>query len=107
MNSTRRRQTMQERRYNPSENATKESLQLEEGEVYTLIFVVQKNASEKKIKKKKRMRLLKCYLRIQKECSTPIDIGISRSCCSEKHDEHRLFGHGIPKAVREKEEKKA
>lgn len=52
---------MQERRYNPSENATKESLQLEEGEVYTLIFVVQKNASEKKIKKKKRMRLLKCY----------------------------------------------
>ena len=52
---------MQERRYNPSENATKESLKLKEGEVYTLIFVVQKNASEKKIKKKKRMRLLKCY----------------------------------------------
>ena len=52
---------MQERRYNPSENATKESLKLKEGEVYALIFVVQKNASEKKIKKKKRMRLLKCY----------------------------------------------
>ena len=52
---------MQERRYNLSENATKESLQLEEGEVYTLIFVVQKNASEKRVKTKKRMRLLKCY----------------------------------------------
>ena len=44
---------MQERRYNPSENATKESLKLKEGEVYTLIFVVQKNASEKKDKKEK------------------------------------------------------
>lgn len=52
---------MQERRYSPAENATKESLQLEEGEVYTLIFVVQKNASEKRIKKKKRMRLIRCY----------------------------------------------
>ena len=103
---------MQERRYNPSENATKESLQLEEGEVYTLIFVVQKNASEKKIKKKRGCAYSNVtgtmqYLRIQKECSTPIDIGISRSCCSEKHDEHRLFGHGLPKAVKEKEEKKA
>ena len=50
---------MQERRYSPAENATKESLKLKEGEVYTLIFVIQKSANEKKIKK--RMRLLKCY----------------------------------------------
>lgn len=52
---------MQNRRYSPVENATKESLKLQEGETYTLIFVVQKSASEKKIKMKKRMRLLKCY----------------------------------------------
>ena len=52
---------MQNRRYSPVENATKESLKLQEGETHTLIFVVQKSASEKKIKMKKRMRLLKCY----------------------------------------------
>ena len=52
---------MQNRRYSPVENATKESLKLQEGETYTLIFVAQKSASEKKIKMKKRMRLLKCY----------------------------------------------
>lgn len=52
---------MQNRRYSPVENATKESLKLQEGETYTLIFVVQKNASTKKIKMKKRMRLIKCY----------------------------------------------
>lgn len=42
-------------------NPTKESLGLTEGEVYTLIFVVQQNAAKKKVKKKKRMRLIKCY----------------------------------------------
>lgn len=52
---------MQERRYSPTENATRESLKLKEGEVYTLIFAIQKNASTKKIKMKKRMRLIKCY----------------------------------------------
>lgn len=52
---------MQERRYSPAENATRESMKLKEGEVYTLIFVIQKNASTKKIKMKKRMRLIKCY----------------------------------------------
>ena len=36
-------------------------MKLKEGEVYTLIFVIQKNASTKKIKMKKRMRLIKCY----------------------------------------------
>lgn len=61
MNSTRKGKTMQNRRYSPAENATKESLKLEEGEIYTLTFVVQKNASEKRVKTKKRMRLLKCY----------------------------------------------
>ena len=52
---------MQERKYRPAENATKESLKLEEGEVYTMIFVVQQNARAKKVKKKQRMRLIKCY----------------------------------------------
>ena len=52
---------MRERRYSPAENVTRESLRLEEGEVYTLIFAIQKNASTKKIKMKKRMRLIKCY----------------------------------------------
>ena len=52
---------MQERRCSPAENATRESMKLKEGEVYTLIFVIQKNASTKKIKMKKRMRLIKCY----------------------------------------------
>ena len=50
---------MQNRRY--GQNPTKESLKLEEGEVYTLIFVVQQNANKKQKKKKKRMRLIKCY----------------------------------------------
>lgn len=40
-------------------NPTAKSLQLVEGETYTLIFTVQESA--KKVKKKKRMRLLKCY----------------------------------------------
>lgn len=61
MNSTRKEKTMQERRYSPAQNPTKDSLKLEEGEVYTFIFVVQKNASTKRIKTKQRMRLLKCY----------------------------------------------
>ena len=52
---------MQNRRYSPAQNPTKESLKLEEGEVYTLIFTVQENASKKRVKKKQRMRLLKCY----------------------------------------------
>lgn len=52
---------MRKRRYSPAENATKDSLKLEEGEVYTLIFVVQKNASTKRIKTKQRMRLVKYY----------------------------------------------
>lgn len=42
-------------------NPTAESLMLEEGNVYTLIFVVQENATKKKVKKKKRMLLIKCY----------------------------------------------
>ncbi len=52
---------MQERRYSPAENATRESLKLKEGEVYTLIFVVQQNANKKRVKMKKRMRLIKRY----------------------------------------------
>lgn len=52
---------MQNRRYSPAQNPTKESLKLEEGEVYTLIFTVQENASKKRVKKKQRMRLIKCY----------------------------------------------
>lgn len=52
---------MQERRYSPAENATRESLKLKEGEVYTLIFAVQQNANKKRVKMKKRMRLIKCY----------------------------------------------
>lgn len=61
MNSIRKGKTMQERRYSPDENATRESLKLKEGEVYTLIFVVQQNANKKRVKMKKRMRLIKCY----------------------------------------------
>ena len=61
MNSIRKGKTMQERRYSPAENATRESLKLKEGEVYTLIFVVQQNANKKRVKMKKRMRLIKCY----------------------------------------------
>lgn len=52
---------MQNRRYSPAQNPTKESLKLEEGEVYTLIFVVQQNVNKKRVKKKQRMRLIKCY----------------------------------------------
>ena len=42
-------------------NPTAKSLQLVEGETYTLIFTVQERASAKKVKKKKRMRLIRCY----------------------------------------------
>ena len=42
-------------------NPTAESLQLIEGEVYTLIFVIKDCGGKKKIKKKKRMRLIRCY----------------------------------------------
>lgn len=42
-------------------NPTAESLKLVEGETYTLIFTVQERASAKKVKKKKRMRLIRCY----------------------------------------------
>ena len=59
MNSIRKGKAMQNRRY--GQNPTKESLKLEEGEVYTLIFVVQQNANKKRVKLKKRMRLIKCY----------------------------------------------
>ena len=52
---------MQERRYSPVQNPTKESLKLEEGEAYTLIFTVQQNPNKKRVKKKQRMQLLKCY----------------------------------------------
>lgn len=61
MSSTRRRQTMRERRYSPAQNPTKESLKLKEGEVYTLIFVIQQNPNKKRVKAKRKMRLLKCY----------------------------------------------
>lgn len=50
---------MQNRRY--GQNPTRESLKLEEGEVYTMIFVVQQSANKKRVKLKKRMRLIKCY----------------------------------------------
>lgn len=52
---------MQTRRNSPKENATRESLNLKEGEVYRLIFVETVNHRDKKRKKKKRMKLLKCY----------------------------------------------
>lgn len=52
---------MQTRRNSPKENATRESLNLKEGEVYSLIFVETVNHREKQRKKKKRMKLLKCY----------------------------------------------
>lgn len=42
-------------------NPTAKSLQLVEGETYTLIFTVQERASAKKVKKKKRMQLIRCY----------------------------------------------
>lgn len=42
-------------------NPTAKSLQLTEGEVYTLIFVMQDQGSRKKVKKKKRMQLMRCY----------------------------------------------
>ena len=41
-------------------NPTAKSLQLVEGETYTLIFTVQERASAKKVKKKKRMQLIRC-----------------------------------------------
>lgn len=52
---------MQTRRNSPKENPPRESLGLKEGEVYTLIFVETVNHREKQRKKKKRMKLLKCY----------------------------------------------
>lgn len=52
---------MQTRRNSPKENPSRESLRLEEGEVYTLIFVETNNTRKKQRKKKKRMKLLKCY----------------------------------------------
>lgn len=48
-----------QRRNSPKENATRESLKLREGEVYTLIFVETLNHREKQRKKKKRMKLMK------------------------------------------------
>ena len=42
-------------------NPTAKSLQLVEGETYTLIFTVRERASAKKVKKKKRMQLIRCY----------------------------------------------
>ena len=42
-------------------NPTAKSLQLVEGETYTLIFTVQESASAKMVKKKKRMQLIRCY----------------------------------------------
>lgn len=59
MNSIRKGKKMQNRRY--GQNPTKESLKLKEGEVYTLIFVMQDQGNKKKVKKKKRMQLMRCY----------------------------------------------
>lgn len=50
-----------QRRNSPKENATRESLNLKEGEAYSLIFVETINHREKQRKKKKRMKLMKCY----------------------------------------------
>lgn len=50
---------MQTRRNSPKENATRESLNLKEGEAYSLIFVETINHREKQRKKKKRMKLMK------------------------------------------------
>ena len=52
---------MRERRYSPAENVTRESLRLEEGEVYTLIFIERPEEAPKRVKIKRRMRLIKCY----------------------------------------------
>lgn len=52
---------MRERRYSPVENVTRESLRLEEGEVYTLIFIERPEEGGRMKRIKKRMRLLKCY----------------------------------------------
>lgn len=52
---------MQERRYSPAENASKESLKLKEGETYTLIFIERPEEGKKRVKIKRRMRLIKCY----------------------------------------------
>ena len=52
---------MQTRRNSPKENATKESLNLREGETYTLTFVTTYKANGRYAKKKRRMKLLKCY----------------------------------------------
>lgn len=50
---------MQERRYSPAENASKESLKLKEGETYTLIFIERPEEGKKRVKIKRRMRLIK------------------------------------------------
>lgn len=52
---------MRERRYSPVENVTRESLRLEEGEVYTLIFIERPEEGGRMKRIKKRMRLIKCY----------------------------------------------
>lgn len=52
---------MQTRRNSPKENATKESLNLREGETYTLTFVTTHKANGRYVKKKRRMKLMKCY----------------------------------------------
>ena len=52
---------MQERRYSPAENASKESLKLKEGETYTLIFIERPEEGKKRVKIKRRMRLIKYY----------------------------------------------
>lgn len=52
---------MRERRYSPAENVTRESLRLEEGEAYTLIFIERPEEGGRMKRIKKRMRLLKCY----------------------------------------------
>lgn len=52
---------MRDRRYSPAENATKESLKLREGEAYTLIFIERTEEGKKRVQKKRRMRLIKCY----------------------------------------------
>ena len=52
---------MRERRYSPAENITREQLKLEEGEVYTLIFIERPEEGGRMKRIKKRMRLIKCY----------------------------------------------
>ena len=58
-------------------NPTAKSLQLTEGEVYALIFVMQDQGSKKKVKKKKRMQLMRCY---PQRAEFKDEKGIRRSC---------------------------